>query len=246
MKQRIKLLLLRLSSYIYKNGESKVIYYHDIHAKQRYTGMSTPVDLFRKHLEIIREEGYTIVDKIRNPQKEIEITFDDGFRGLYDNFDFFVDNKVPVKLFLIPDYMGGPNYVSEKEVSEMLATGMLRIGSHTMSHRNLDELDEDEVHLELKTSKAFLEREFNANIDEICYPRGRFNRRIIELCREHGYTTQYSCLPGSYSKPFAEGVLRRNFVQHATPEEFRYHLHGAGELFYKRYLKQHFRDANAY
>lgn len=242
MKKRIKLLILKLSNFLYKNQKSKVIYYHDIHSNNFFTDMSTPIFLFKTHLEIIKNKGYKIVKNINNPLKEIEITFDDGFRGLYENFDFFVDNKIPIKVFLIVDYIGKKNYMTKKEIQELLSTGFLVIGSHTISHRNLDTLNDRELKKEILDSKLILEDMFNEKIEDLCYPRGRFNYKIIDIARNSGYKKQYSCLPGSYFEPFTQNVIKRNFVQHATPKEFEYYLNGGGEILFNRYVRQHFRD----
>lgn len=242
MKQMFKTLLLKLSSYWYYNNDSKIIYYHDIHSDVAHTSMSTPLELFKSHIRVVQEEGYKIVDKLSNDKKEILITFDDGFRGLYENFSYFLEHHIPVKIFLIVDYLGKPGYLTLEEVTELLQTGLVTIGSHTLSHRNLDELSDEEIMKELGESKQQLEEMFGIVVDEICYPRGRFNSKVIDLVKENGYRLQYSCLPGSYKDEFTEGVVRRNFVQHAQNDELMYHLHGAGESFYRRYLKQQFKD----
>ncbi|AFV97997.1 hypothetical protein B649_08425 [Candidatus Sulfuricurvum sp. RIFRC-1] len=239
LKQIIKSTLMKCSSVIYRNDESKVIYYHDVHSNDSYTSMSTPLELFKKHIDIIQEQGYKIVDKITHPEREVLITFDDGFRGLYENFSYFVENQIPVKIFLIVEYMGGKNYLSKAEVFELLNTGLVTIGSHTLTHRNLDELTDDEIAKELKESKQRLEEMFGIEINEFCYPRGRFNDKVVELSRKSGYTLQYSCLPGSFSE--SNDIVKRNFVQHESSKDFLYHLQGGGEIFYRRYLKQQVR-----
>lgn len=235
----IKTLLLKLSSYRYYNHKSKVIYYHDVHSNNSYTSMSTSLELFKKHIAIMWEQGYTIVDQITHSEREVMITFDDGFRGLYENFSYFSEHRIPVKVFLIAEYLGGKNYLSKEEVSELLKTGLVTIGSHTLTHRNLDELTEDEMVMELQESKRRLEDMFGIQIDEFCYPRGRFNPKVSEIARKSGYRLQYSCLPGSFSK--SEDIVKRNFVQHESPKDFLYHLQGGGEVFYRRYLKQQVR-----
>ena len=242
MKRMLKTLLLRLSSYVYANNDSKVIYYHDIHSDVEHTEMSTPLELFKSHIRVIHEEGYTIVNKLSNVEKEILITFDDGFRGLYENFSYFLENQIPVKIFLIVDYLGEAGYLTSQEVRELIGTGLISIGSHSVSHRNLDTLSSTQIEEELRISKQRLEEMFDVEIDEICYPRGRFNTMVIEKAKSNDYNLQYSCLPGSYKDQFREGVVRRNFVQHAKIDEFMYHLRGAGEIFYRRYLKQQFKD----
>lgn len=240
IKRVFKSGLYKISSYIYKNTASKVIFYHDIHALKAFTDMSTPIELFKKHISVLQEEGYTIVPEIQNPEEELLITFDDGFRGLYENFSFFIERKIPVKIFLIVDFIGQDNYLRKEEIKEMLNSGLLSIGSHTCSHPNLDTLASEEIHSELHDSKVLLEEMFDQNISEICYPRGKFSDDVIFVAKKVGYKTQYSCLPGALNTPFRRGVVNRSLVQNASPSEFKSILKGADKMFFKRYLRQQY------
>lgn len=240
----LKTQILQLGALLYANKNSKVIYYHDIHKNHMYTSMSTDVRLFKKHIDEIKSSGYKIVSEIKEKKHEVQITFDDGFRGLYENFSFFKKENIPVKIFLIADYIGKKNYIKKNEITELLNTGLVTIGSHTLSHCNLNELSDEEINRELQKSKQKLEEMFDVTINEICYPRGQFDDRVVNHAKECGYKLQYSCLPGSFYKPFVEGVIKRNFVQHENPNSFRSYLNGGGEIFYARYLKQHYKNKN--
>ena len=61
--------------------------------------MSTSADLLKEHIKIIRESGYEIVSEITKPNGQIEISFDDGFLGLFDNIHIINEFKIPIKLF---------------------------------------------------------------------------------------------------------------------------------------------------
>ena len=39
--------------------------------------------------DAIKKNGFSIVDKVRNLDNEIEISFDDGYFGIFENIDFF-------------------------------------------------------------------------------------------------------------------------------------------------------------
>ena len=69
---------------------SRIIYYHDLHrdGEEKYYKYSTPISLFIKHLSIIQELGFEIVNNITQPKAQIMITFDDGYRGIiqFKNF----------------------------------------------------------------------------------------------------------------------------------------------------------------
>ena len=242
LKHKIKGWMLKAGSIIHANDESKVIYYHDIHSDHRYTDMSTNIELFSAHLDILKREGYRVVPCIENFEKEIEITFDDGFRGIYENFEFFLDHKIPMRVFLISGFIGKKGYMQKHEIEELLSTELFRIGSHTVSHENLDGMDKKSIEYELQNSKKTLEDMFGIAVDTLCYPRGKFTDEVIELAKAAGYEKQYTCLPGAYNKSFKEGLMNRSLVQHADEKEFLYILEGGDRLFRPRYIRSHYRQ----
>ena len=233
--------MLHAGKILYGSDASKVIYYHDIHSKHSFTNMSTHVELFRKHIEILRKESFHTVELIKKKTNEVEITFDDGFRGIYENFSTLQDLKVPVRIFLIVDFIGKKEYLSKNEINELLACGLVRIGSHTLTHENLDKMHKDKAQSEVCDSKKKLEDLFGIEIDTLCYPRGKFSDEIVGLAKSCGYARQYSCLPGDYFDSFKPDILNRSLVQNANKEEFRLILHGGDKIFFKRYLKQQYR-----
>ena len=79
---KIKNVLVYVFGMIYNSRKSKCIFYHDIHSDKQYTDMSTPIELFKKHINIIRASAYEIVSKITKTHGQIEICFDDAFLGL--------------------------------------------------------------------------------------------------------------------------------------------------------------------
>ena len=244
-KSFFKSILLNIGALIYRDNSSKVIYYHDIHSDKSHTDMSTPLSLFERHVIEARELGYRFVPQIENDSKELEITFDDGFRGLYENFSFFLDRRIPVRVFIVSDFVGKKDYLAEKEILEMVETGLLQVGSHTKTHRNLDTLTPSETAKELSDSKKRLEDLLGSRIDTVCFPRGRFNDTVIEESKKAGYEKMYSCLPGPYREQPFPGVVHRSLVQHATPSDFRSVLKGGDRIYKKRYLAMHYRNGNA-
>ena len=233
-------ILLRIGGVRYRKRLSRVIYYHDIHSGHKFTSMSTHVDLFRRHLEILSDEEYAIVGEITQPLREVEITFDDGFRGLYENFQIFVENAIHVRVFLVTEMIGKRGYMTQKELDELLSTGLLHIGSHTLSHKSLHTISSAEAWREICESKKRLEDMFGTCIDAFCYPKGEFTPFIVETAKACGYKKQYSCLPGSFFNPHIQCVINRSLVQHVSEKSFRLILKGADEVFLARYLRKHY------
>lgn len=240
IKRLVKYGYLKTGALLYNSRESRVIYYHDIHDENAFTSMSTPMERFKEHIYLIQENGYSVVSEISKKSNELEIIFDDGFRGLFENFDYFIDKKLPVTIFIVTDFIGERNFLTQNELKDMLSTGLLRIGSHTKTHSDLDKLSNNEITNELKSSKDALEDIFGIEINSLCYPRGRFTDTVVKTAKSIGYKKQYSCLPGGYFEPFKEGLINRSLVQDATPQEFTLILKGADRIFHKRYLQQHY------
>ncbi len=61
------------------------------------------------------------------------------------------------------------------------------IGSHTINHRILKNLSSDEIYCELKDSKTELENLIGKEVFSLCYPRGRYNQKVIKIAKDIGY-----------------------------------------------------------
>ena len=90
MRKIIKKTLLCFSSILHHNKKSKIVYYHDVYGDKKYTDMGTSLSTFAQHIKVIHDEGFIIKAKIQNPDKEVMICFDDGFRGIYDTRQIMV------------------------------------------------------------------------------------------------------------------------------------------------------------
>ncbi len=62
-------------------------------------------------------------------------------------------------------------------------TGMLSIGSHTMSHPILPTLTEDEIRHELRDSRTLLEAHLGRPVDLFCYPNGSTDARVHRIAQ---------------------------------------------------------------
>ena len=237
----IRIAIIRVFSFFYFSKKSKVIYYHDIHADKKYTDMSTPVELFKKHINIIRENGYEIVNKISKPLGQIEICFDDAFLGLYDNIELIKELNIPIHLFVVFSYLEKKNHINKEQLLLLNNLKMLKISSHTLTHQVLYSASESLLKSELDNSKNLLECLLNDSVDTICYPEGKFNNTVVELAKKVGYTRQYSSLPGFYFNDLIPNVKRRSLVQFAAAKEFKAILKGGDHVLAFWYIFKHYK-----
>ncbi len=236
-----RIAIVRIASLFYISKKSKVIFYHDIHSDKKYTDMSTPIELFKKHIKIIRENGYEIVNEITNSHRQIEICFDDAFLGLYDNIELINEQNISINLFVISSFLEKENHINTEQLIELNKLKQITISSHTKSHKILNCISENETTHELQDSKSELELVISQEISSLCFPEGKFNRYVITNAIKLGYTKPYSSLPGFYIDEFLPNVKRRSLVQFAGEEEFKAILKGGDHILAFWYKFKHFK-----
>lgn len=244
IKQIIYSIGLLLGRCIYNNRDSKVLYYHDLHRDGEIpdTIMSTPLSLFKLHLNLIRNNGFEIVDVITKSKNQILITFDDGYFGVYKNRDFFESEQILPTIFIITNKIGHANFMNLDELKTLKFMGF-RIQSHTHTHPDLNLENNDGLIYEFNTSKIVLEDLLLNNINEICFPKGLFNLNVVKYALESGYELLFSSIPGSFFEKNRYNIVFRNLVQHANKFNFKCILFGGLSIYKGRYLKQQFHES---
>lgn len=241
IKSRFRRLIVNYNK-SFKDVRSRVLSYHDIHKLNKYTYMSTSSQMFATHISIIKDMGFDIVADIKNPERQIKITFDDAFLGLYDNIDIINKLEVPITLFVVTSYLNNIfPYINDKQLIELNKNPFITIGSHTHTHRRLNELDVLDIEHELTESKNILQDLLSGNINSICYPESKFDHRVVNIANKIGYTDQYSLIPGPFSSEILKNVKRRSLVQHADANELKGVLNGGDNILEKWYMLKHFK-----
>jgi len=236
----IRISIIRFASLFYTSKKSKVIFYHDIHIDKQYTAMSTPIKLFKRHIQIIRANGYEIVSEITENNGQIEICFDDGFAGLYANIELIKKLNVPIHLFVISSFLDKENYINTEELIALNNLSQITISSHTHTHRVLNLISEKSIIKEFEKSKNTLEELLKTEVKSICFPEGKFSGKVIELANKSAYKKQYSSIPGFY---FAKdsSVIHRSLVQFSGEEEFKSILKGGDHVLSFWYKMKQFK-----
>ena len=237
----IKIFIIRFSSLFYRSHKSKVIFYHDIHDSKKYTAMSTPMDLFKKHIQIIRRNGYEIVSEITENTGQIEICFDDGFLGLYNNIGLIEGLNLPIHLFVISSFLGKDNYINQDQLIVLNNLPQITISSHTHTHPVLNLISEKSIIEEFEKSKNTLEKLLKTEVNSICFPYGKFSEKVIQLANKLSYKKQYSSIPGFYHLRYFPLIINRSLVQFASKDEFKAILKGGDHILAFWYKMKHFR-----
>ena len=239
LKVFLKSFIFFLVYLFHRNCDSKVIYYHDVGRK--YTDMGTELKLMRRHFSIVRASGYSFVPSVNQPKGQVMVCFDDGWKGIYDNKDFFIQEKVVPTIFIAVSLIGQEGYLTVEQIKELESLGFL-FECHAWSHYDLSSYSEEELEHELKDSKEWLENTFGHPFNDICYPQGRFSDTVRSLCRRYGFSRQFSSLSGGYYDLKEKGLVCRNCAQFSSPSEFRWMLNSTSVFYRNRLMKQHYQQ----
>lgn len=149
------------------------------------------VDEFEAQMKYLSENGYTpiFVSEIANANnytKPIIITFDDGYLDVYTNaFPILKKYNIKANVYMISGWIGGDVYMTAEMTKEMANSPLIEIGSHTVDHKALATLSEENIERELSSSKKALEDLTGKKVDVIAYPAGSYDDRVINIAKKY-------------------------------------------------------------
>ena len=184
-----------------------VLMYHSIDYRNRETKLSVSPESFARQMEFLKRNHYNVVtlDKIVNyiekkqkiPPRTVAITFDDGF---YNNYKYaypvLKKYNLPATIFVIVGKFGKEGFLDWDEVEEMADSGIITIGSHTINHLWLPDIDKKMRDREIRQSKEILEKRLDRSVDFFCYPIGAFDAKVKKEVKDAGYMCAVTTNPG--------------------------------------------------
>ncbi len=113
----------------------------------------------------------------------ITTSWDDGSRLDLRLADLLDRYGVKGTFYVARNYMA--DRMSEPEIRELGQRH--EIGSHTVNHPVLTEIDPTTLHNELADSRAWLESVLGTQVTSFCYPRGKYNAEVRNCVEQVGY-----------------------------------------------------------
>lgn len=186
-----------------KNKFINVIYYHDIVNGKGYGSQRTNLELFKSHMQYIKEQGYTTYtfDELENEEnvlfnkKSVLITFDDGWKSNYTEiFEYMKELGIKYNIFLEAGNVGSnEDYLTWDMVREMKDSGIVGFGAHTYSHPDMSDIDKIDAKLEFDSANAKIEKETGIEMKDFCYPFGKWSEKSNDYIVKHTpYTRIYT------------------------------------------------------
>lgn len=189
-----------------------VLCYHAVSPTWEAPLSVTPTRLEHQLRSLLRRgyRGATFQDALIGPphRRTLVVTFDDAYRSVLERaLPILAGLGLPATVFVptgfagddmpmawpgIDQWLGG---IHEPELLPLgwpelreLADQGWEIGSHTVSHPKLTQLDDRRLAAELGDSKRACEEAMGAPCPSIAYPYGDVDARVVHAAREAGYS----------------------------------------------------------
>jgi len=181
---------------------------------------------FCAQLDFLAAEGYatpTMGELLAAPEKwgrrVAVLTFDDGYVDNLAACEALQKRGMRASWFVVTGSIGqSPKWhadgrppgrlLNATELREMQTCGM-EIGSHTVSHLRLTEVDDTRLAQELTHSKASLEDLFGDPVNSFAYPYGAWDARCADAVRKAGYLAACTTRTGWALRDHNPYTLRR-------------------------------------
>lgn len=118
---------------------------------------------FDKQIKYLKDNNYTPLfiselDYIYAFDKPVIITFDDAYKDVYTNaLPILKKYNFKANVYVITGSIGADVYMDEEMIKDADKSGLIEIGSHTVNHYKLGEIDLTTAEEEIKESKEVLE-----------------------------------------------------------------------------------------
>jgi peptidoglycan/xylan/chitin deacetylase (PgdA/CDA1 family) len=177
----------------------------------------------RFHVVPLAELHRILQARATPPLRTVAITFDDTYRDNLFAARVLAEHHLPATFFIPTQYVGTdhvfewdlglkpmPNLTWD-DVKEIQRLGH-EIGSHTVSHADLGQLDCEDARRELSESKQRLEDTLARPVRFFAYPFGgpnNFRREYLPLVYELGYDACFSAISGLVEPHMRGQILPR-------------------------------------
>lgn len=200
-----------------------VLNYHKI--DDSFISLAVRPEDFAYQMKYLHDNGYHTIspDELYEslagtgelPENPVLITFDDGYLDNYTNaYPILKKYGFKATIFVITSFLGkDKHYITWDQAREMNAYG-IDIESHTVDHKSMTDLTDEQLRTELVESKKEAEEEMGHPVDYMAYPTGTYNLHIAEMVKEAGYKAAFTIKYGNVDKASNIYALERVPIFH--------------------------------
>ncbi len=232
MKSILKNIFFRFAAIFPRQMDNRatILMYHSVSTEGGYFFAVAPTE-FDAQMNYLIKKGKKVVPlsmlikKLKDASDldgEIAITFDDGYK---DNFQYafpvLKKLNIPATIFITTGIIGkrgdnGAPMLSEAEIKEMHASGLIDIEPHSLSHPKLSTLSTLDATREILESKKALEKLLGKTCNLFAYPYGAYNEETVSIVRSLGFTAAVTVIEGTVTIGDNVFTLKRNSIDKLT------------------------------
>ncbi len=186
------LFLLTINIKLYAENVSLCYHQFDYSLTNLYSVLP---EVFEWQVNTIRQNGIPIItldqmiDTFYNKDNigtNVLITIDDGWKNELNIIPIAQKYKVPVTIFLVPQFIDNKtNYFTSDDIEFLKKIPEVSFGCHSYSHPVLVHKNAFFLNKEVAESRYILEKMLNRKIDTFAYPYGAFDDDAKKLAGEH-------------------------------------------------------------
>ncbi len=164
--------------------------------ESKYPSTNIQLDVFKKQLNIIEEEGIKFVHpdnfekslREEKNKRKILFTVDDGLLSFYENaWPILKEKKIPFILFVNTREVGSYNYMNWKQIRELYDNENVEIGNHSHSHEYLVEETSDVIIKDISKSIKIFKENLGKNSIFFSYPFGEYSSEFKKIIQDFGF-----------------------------------------------------------
>lgn len=167
-------------------------------------------EMFDAQISWLKSQGFRFFkmqDVLRDdlPERAVFLTFDDGFEDNYSYaFPILQKHQVPATIYLVGNRfdqgwstdratgvvsaeLNDQPMLTHRQVAEMVESGLVEFGAHTMDHVRLNELTEEEARAQIEQSRLRVQQDYGVSCESFAYPFGYYDEQSVQLVEELGF-----------------------------------------------------------
>ena len=200
-----------------------------------YSDLFVSAASMEEQLQYLQENGYESIwfsdlAHIEDYEKPVILTFDDGYDDNYTVlYPLLEKYQTKATIFVIGNAMGSTHKMTQEQVYEMAASGLVSIQSHTYTHGNLSAMDEAALRQEMERSNAALAAATGQIPYVLCYPEGKYSYLTMDVAKDY-YTFALRMDGWTYQTGMDPYQVPRSFVsRRITLPDFLWFVNPSGK-----------------
>lgn len=148
----------------------------------------------------------------------VSIAFDDGWESSYENgLPILNEHGYKASFYILSNFFDDMQYMSVAQVKSLQSQGH-HIGSHTVSHPHLTELEQADMQLEVTGSQKQLEAKLGP-IKDFASPYGDYDDDVLNEIKQHYNSHRTVAIGINTFENFNPYQLKSPNIQVNTPED---------------------------